>query len=177
MKEIFERRSIRQFKNTKVTDEDIEKIINAMMAAPSAKNRQNWKVMVLKDEEKNHVADIMIHALEDESFELPGYANSSRYSAEVMKQADVVMLVLKEIDELWEYEDLISIGAAIENICLMAQSLNLGSLWIRDTIYTQKRILEYIGHPELDLVSAIAIGDSNEHPQMRPRKRKEEVVL
>ena len=176
-KVIHERRSIRKFKEDTIKEEDIEKMVEALRLAPSAKNRQPWKVMVLKGEKKDAVADIMLHALEDEDYELPGYANSSKYSALVMKQAPVVFLVLREHDDLWFYEDLISIGAAIEHLCLAATDSNLGSLWIRDTVYTQKRIMDYLGYPELDLVSAIAVGYPDEQPSPRPRKSIEEIIL
>lgn len=176
-KVVCKRRSIRKFKEDQTDKNDIEKMIEALRLAPSAKNRQPWKLLVLEGDKKDAVANIMLHALEDEDYELPGYANSSKYSALVMKQAPIVFLVLREHDDLWFYEDLISIGAAIENLCLSATDLNLGSLWIRDTVYTQKRILDYLGYPELDLVSAIAVGYPDEQPSPRPRKSREELLL
>lgn len=42
MKEIFHRTSIRKYKNDKVSKEDIEMLVRAGMAAPSAGNQQPW---------------------------------------------------------------------------------------------------------------------------------------
>ena len=51
MKEIFERTSVRQYTDEKVTDEQIEKLLKAAMAAPSAMNRQPWEFIVVQDPE------------------------------------------------------------------------------------------------------------------------------
>ena len=40
MKEIFERRSIRKYSKLPISDDDIEKLLRAAMAAPSAGNQQ-----------------------------------------------------------------------------------------------------------------------------------------
>ena len=40
MKEIIQRKSIRKYKNEAVKREDIDRIIQAAILAPSAKNRQ-----------------------------------------------------------------------------------------------------------------------------------------
>ena len=52
METIFKRTSIRRFTDEKVSKEDIEKLLRAAMAAPSAKNAQPWEFIVVQDEEK-----------------------------------------------------------------------------------------------------------------------------
>ena len=50
LKEIIERRSCRNFDpNKMVKDEDIDKIVKAGLMAPSAKNLQDGKIIVIKD--------------------------------------------------------------------------------------------------------------------------------
>ena len=174
---IRQRRSIRKFKSTPIEEAKLEKLIEAARLCPSAKNRQPWRFMILKAEIKDQIADIMLHLFESHDEKLPGYVNSSRYTAEIIKTAPVLILVLRETDELWTTGDLLSIGAAIEHIGLAAVDLGLGSLWIRDTEYTEKEITELIGYPELQLVSAIALGYPAEHPEPRPRKPQEALLL
>jgi nitroreductase len=48
LKEILERRSIRQFKKTPVEREKLERVLEAARLAPSAKNRQQWRFVVLQ---------------------------------------------------------------------------------------------------------------------------------
>ncbi|MCL2741822.1 MAG: nitroreductase family protein, partial [Oscillospiraceae bacterium] len=51
MDEIFRRRSIRAYrKGAKVSGEDVEKLLKAAMAAPSACNTQPWGFIVVDDE-------------------------------------------------------------------------------------------------------------------------------
>ena len=57
---IKNRRSIRKFKNTEISKEIIEDLIECARLAPSAKNRQPWKFVIVTDNIKNQIADIML---------------------------------------------------------------------------------------------------------------------
>lgn len=52
MKAIRIRRSMRQYKDKPVPKEIIEKVLEAMRYAPSARNAQSWRYIVLTDKEK-----------------------------------------------------------------------------------------------------------------------------
>ena len=138
---IAQRRSIRKFETKPVEKAKLEKLIEAARLCQSAKNRQPWQFMILENGRKDQVAEIMLQLFESHNEELPGFVNSSRHTAQVIKNAPVLMLVFREPDELWTPGDLLSIGAAIEHVCLEAVNLGLGALWIRDTEYTEKRDL------------------------------------
>jgi nitroreductase len=49
LKGIFNRRSIREFKDQVVEPEKIDKLLRAAMQAPSAANQQPWEFIVVKD--------------------------------------------------------------------------------------------------------------------------------
>ena len=51
-KNMLKRRSIRKFKSDAVKDEDIEILLKAAMAAPSACNKQPWEFNVVKSSDK-----------------------------------------------------------------------------------------------------------------------------
>ena len=176
-KVIKDRRSIRKFTSQEVEDEKLEKIIECARLCQSAKNRQPWSFMILKNESKNKVADIMLNLFERKDIDLPGYMNSSKSSANVIKNAPILILVFRENDEDWMIGDLLSIGAAIEHICLEAVNLGLGVLWIRDTVYTENEICKAVGNEDLQLVSAISIGYPAESPSQRPRKSTDEILI
>ena len=48
---MLQRRSIRKFKDMKVSDEDIKTLLEAAMSAPSACNKQPWEFYVVKNVE------------------------------------------------------------------------------------------------------------------------------
>ena len=124
---------------------------------------------------KNQIADIMIRNEETEERKLD--TNSSvKFTAGIMKESPVLILVLKEYDDDWKTGDALSIGGAIEHICLRATDLGLGSLWIRDIVYTQKEIAKLVGYGNMELISAISIGYPDESPKQRPRKKLNEVL-
>ena len=56
---ISKRRSIRKYKNQSISHETIEKIIEAGINAPSSKNRQPWRFVVITEKEKESMLKAM----------------------------------------------------------------------------------------------------------------------
>ena len=110
------RTSIRKFDATRaVTDEQIESILRAGMAAPSAMNRQPWNFIVVKD--KSQLARLA------EKFP----------NSQIGNGAPLAVVVCGAVDnglpgrgkEYWIHD----CSAASENILLAAHGLGLGAVW------------------------------------------------
>ncbi len=113
MDAIFERRSVRSFTEKNVEEEKIEKLLRAAMQAPSAMNQQPWEFIVVKGKEKLQTLS-----------EYNPYAGC-------LKNADVGIIVLGNEKRMisaghWEQD----LGAATQNILLMATQLGLGAVWL-----------------------------------------------
>ena len=91
-------------------------------------------------------------------------------TANVIKQAPILILVFKEKNDNWLVEDNLSIGTCIENMCLRATELGLGTLWIRDTRYVASEIANLVHYSDLELNCALDLGYANQFPNPRPRK-------
>ena len=177
---IENRRSIRSFKNEEISKDIVEDVLNCGRLAPSAKNRQPWYFVVVQNELKNKIADMMIDyainnndAIERKKL---GYSSSVKSTANVIKQAPILILIFREKNDNWIIGDNLSLGACVENICLRATELGLGSLWIRDTVYVAENIAKMLGHSDLELNCAVSLGIANQNPKQRPRKELREIV-
>lgn len=62
-------------------------------------------------------------------------------------------------------------------MCLRAQELGLGALWILDTCYTQEDICRYVGSGELELCCALCVGYAAEAPEARPRMELSKLMV
>ncbi len=181
---IKNRRSIRKFKDDDIYKEQINKILDCGRLAPSAKNRQPCFFVVLTNKNKiNDIADLMIlnHSKEDDSYSenvLKSF-NSVLATANVIKMAPVLIFIYQKDDENWTVGDTLSIGACIENMCLCACDLGLGSLWIRDIVYAQKEIMDYlkIGKEGYKLNSALCIGVTDESPIARSKNELNDISI
>ena len=161
LREIENRRSIRNYKNDNIDKKIIFDILNAGIKAPSAKNNQPWRFLIVNNDIKNKISDKMI--------EIYGINKT----AEVIKTVPYLILVYNKDNEYFNH---LSIGAAIENILLEAENIGLGTLWIGYI----KKIEDYVKqlvNIDYELVSAIAIGVKNENPLERPRLTLDEVLL
>ncbi len=189
---IEDRRSIRKFKKENVSDTDIECIIRAGMVAPSPKNRQPWKFIILKDAcQIKKIASMMensIKVLLQEKKERNDIVMSLE-TIEVIRNAPVLILLVYEYGTVpihddgvhWpisakdvEVVELQALGAAAQNMLLKAQELGIGSLWCADILYAYEVLKKYSDNP---IVSAICLGYADEMPLCRPRKNFNEVCV
>lgn len=189
---IINRRSIRKYKDTPISKETLEKILNAGMLAPSSKNRQPWKFVVVSGESKSEMLMAMRQGLLREKNDKSLLPNSKQhligaeYTLEIMAQSPVTVFVLNTIGEelskrlnqeerVSEICNVQSIGAAIENMTLAATELGLGSLWICDIYFAYEELFDWL-KSDGTLVAAMAFGYPDECPGPRPRKKVDDVI-
>ena len=144
MKEIFERRSIRKYTDKPISDENIEKLLRAAMAAPSAGNQQPWEFVVIRDRKI-----------------LEGITKFHPYS-QMLKEAQLAIAVCADLDRekhvgYWQQD----CAAATQNLLLEAQFLGIGAVWLG--IYPRdervKGVKELLGLPERVIpMAVISIG-------------------
>ena len=182
---IEERRSTRKFSKKTVAKKKILELIECARMSPSAANRQPWHFIIVENEQKNKVAAIMEEQLKKNKVELDSanYAthtyqatSSIINSIRVIREAPILILVFRPNSDDFHDADYLSIGSAVEHICLKATNLNLGSLWIRDIIYTKDEIAELFTDQTMELVVSVAIGYSSEFPYPRKKKILEEIM-
>lgn len=189
---IYNRRSIRKYLDKQVPTELIDQIIDAGRMSPSAKNRQPWQYIVLGGENKSEFLKCMWKGIlreENEYAMLPDSKNGltdAKNTWNVMLQAPVLIVVLnnngKSLFDMIDADgrfveicDILSIGASIENMLLKATEIGVGTLWIANTCYAYKELVEYLETTQ-QLVGAIALGYAAETPIQRPRKNVEDIV-
>jgi F420 biosynthesis protein FbiB-like protein len=183
---IAQRRSIRRFKEPPVSAEDVRSVLHAATLAPSGKNRQPWRFVVVQGEEQRAemVARMRegIAKLEAQGME----TGSAKWTVEIMARAPVTVFVFSAYetyaeklstlaDGLMDIVDVQSIGAAIQNMALAALPLGLGTLWICDVFYALEELCRWLGEENV-MVAAVALGTPDETPAARPRKSVDEVT-
>ena len=107
---IQKRRSIRVYADAPVTDEQVEALLRAAMAAPSANDVRPWAFVVVRDAERR-TALAKIH----------------QWSTMCAK-APVVIVVLGNPEESSHWVE--DCSAATENLLLAAAGLDLGAVWV-----------------------------------------------
>lgn len=121
---IHTRRSIRSFTDELVVESDIDKILEAAMAAPSAGNQQSWSFIVIRDKE-NLAAITKVHP----------------YS-KMLEGASVAVLVLGQLGGKWPEFWAQDCAASVQNMVLAARGLDLASCWVG--VYPEQERMEGI---------------------------------
>lgn len=156
---IFKRRSVRFFKSNPISKVDMREILRAGMWAPSAKNRQPWKFVVVRGKSKDEMLALMEKGIERSEKGEGVLAGSSdlytnaRFTLKCMKEAYNIVFIVnpngRDIEEEWtpadkihELSDVQAIGAAAQNMALQATSMGIGSLWIGNIFFAYEELTE-----------------------------------
>ena len=200
LKVIQDRRSIREFTNEPVSDQDLDKILEAARQAPSGENAQPWRFIIVKDEAmrknmgaiagggsgRRFTAEFVTKKMQERFANLQDEAKrqaafqkltSGQVSA-FMADAPVNIVVCGKKD-VWDMP--YDTSAAIENILLMVTALGLGACWVIAPCFDardEERMKALLGIPEeFKAVSVLSVGHQTREHRPRPRLPIKELVF
>ncbi len=113
IKKIMARRSIRKYTSEEVSYADMETIVNAGLAAPTAVNRQPVHILILQDQEKRDVL------------------HEAHKRGRLISEAPVALAVFGDTTK--EDNDFLlnnNCSAAMQNMLIAIEALGLGGVWI-----------------------------------------------
>jgi nitroreductase len=200
MKVIQDRRSIREWTDEPVSEEDLAMILEAGRQAPSGENAQPWRFVVIRDPEmrrklgalagggsgRRFTAEFVTNQMQERFANLQDEAKkkaafekltSGQVSA-FLANAPVNILVCGK-KEVWDtpYDT----SAAIENMLLMITALGLGACWVIAPcidIRDEERLKDLLGiPPEIKAVSLISVGRPTRPHRQRPRLPMNQLVF
>ena len=164
-KAIKTRRSIRAFTDQPVSDEEVEKLIEAARWAPSAGNIQPWEFIIVRDPQVKHG---LCEAALNQTF---------------IEEAPVVIVVCANPMQsskgygsrgtnLYCIQDT---AAATQNILLAAHAMGLAACWIG--AFNEEEAKKVLGVPdELRPIAIVPVGHPAEKPRARPRRHLNEIT-
>lgn len=155
------RRSIRKYKDMPIEEEKLHKVLEAARLSPSAKNMQNWKFIVVKNEEtKKKLVDEAIK----QAF---------------VGQAPIILVCCGTETEsrmkCGQYRYTVDLSIATAYMILEAYEQGLGTCWLGR--FDEEKVKEILGIPEdVRVVSITPLGYPDESPSPRPRKAIDDIV-
>lgn len=161
MEVVRRRRSIRAYKSREVEERILKEILEAARWAPSAKNLQMWKLVVVRDPDKKK-------ALAKASFD-------QNFIAEAPLVIAAVALDPGHVMSCGVPAYAVDLAIAVEHMVLAACDKGLGSCWIG--AFEQEKVREILGIPSCcKVVALLPIGYPAESPEPPPRKPLSEIV-
>jgi nitroreductase len=148
---LLKRRSIRKYLGEPVEADKIKKLLEAAMAAPSAKNRQPWHFVVVQDKKTlEKLAEAHPHG-------------------KMLAEAAAAIAVCGDMNVAPDYW-IQDCSAATENILLAVAALGLGAVWLGCHPRPERviAIKGIIGIPDhIGILSLISIGHPGEEKEPR----------
>ena len=169
IKTILKRRSVKAYKPEQISDEQLGAILEAGLYAPSARNEQPWKFLVIQNEELNKkVAQL--------GMDLRGSDTSPFYGA------PTIIVVFSDSTVIAPIADA---ALAMENIFLAATSIDLGTCWINcaGQIFNKteeglKIKAQYGIEEKYQCVGSIVVGyPEGEIPAAKPRAEETIIIV
>lgn len=193
------RRSIRKYDETEIPKEDIEYFINAASTAPSGCNSQCWHFIAVKSKDLiKKLSDIVELKVKDfyksDNINMSDeYLKNKSKSITFFKNAPLVILVFmnhleyydkkgieffkaegysyREMMDFLSFPDVLSIGAAVQNMLLAIHEKGYGACWMNDPVIAEKEIKSLFEiSDELRLISIIPVGKSAYNPRDKELK-------
>lgn len=172
---IKSRRSVRHFENKSIPDEILSSILEAACASPSAHNSQPWRFIVLKNDKKDALADLLLTTSKAERYKsFTGfYVNRLlKNAARMIKEAPVAVTVFNtssfvtNVEKYFPYSrretlhimEIQSISAAIENLLISAHAKGLGTVWLGVPLLMPRELIEDFFKTKEELMAIIPIG-------------------
>ncbi|MGB5101332.1 MAG: nitroreductase family protein [Methanothrix sp.] len=160
MQAIRARRSIRNFQDRSVEEEKLLAVLEAGRLAPSARNMQDWRFIVVRDAATRQ--------------KLAEAARGQQF----VGQAPVVIAACGTSDLVMTCGQpayTIDVAVAVDHMTLAAASLNLGTCWIG--AFYEEKVKEILGvPPEIRVVALLPLGYPAEETSPQARKSLDEIV-
>jgi nitroreductase len=163
---INQRRSIRKYRDLPVEWDKVSQVLDAARLAPSWKNTQCWRFLVLTNTEKK---EALLDAFPEDN---PG--------KKALAQAPVVIVACADPSESGvengiEYY-IADTAIAFEHICLAAHGLGLGTCWMG--WYDEVALKESLDIPQsIRVVGVTPLGYPDQEPKQRPRKELADIAF
>lgn len=163
---VQKRRSLRSYAPTPVEPEKLNYVLECARLAPSWKNMQCWRFIVVQDPEMRQA---LANTMTD--------ANPGR---KVLVQAPIVIVLcaVPSESEVWEDKDymMLDAGLAMEHLVLAATEQGLGTCW--EGWFFEDKARQALHVPEtVRIVAFTPLGYASEERRPRPRKTMEEIVF
>ncbi len=157
---IEQRRSIRKYSNKPVEEEKLQKVLEAARLSPSAKNEQNWKFIVVRDDK---VREELTKAI----------------GQPFVGGAPIILVCCgtepNSIMKGGQPRYTIDLSIATAYMILKAYEEGLGTCWLGS--YDERAVKKVLEVPdEVRVVSITPLGYPDESPAPRPRKPIDEIV-
>ena len=160
---IRERRSVRRYNGDPVPEETLARVLEAARLAPSAKNIQPWKLVVVRDQATKI-----------------GLAKAA-FEQTFMSEAGLVVAACGFPDKAYPRQGHymnswpIDLAIAFEHLILQATEEGLGTCWIG--AFDETAVKAVLGVPaEVRVMAMTPLGWPMESPPPRGRKAMEEIV-
>jgi nitroreductase len=163
---IRDRRSIRRYQDTAVETDKLELVLDAARLAPSWKNLQCWRFLVVRDRERR---EKLLSAFPTDN---PG--------SRAIASAPVMIVVCADptasgVENGIEYY-IADTAIAFEHLCLAAHALGLGTCWMG--WFDETAIKNALGIPaNIKVVGITPLGYPDQEPKPRPRKSLAEITF
>ncbi|HUM81991.1 MAG TPA: nitroreductase family protein [Methanothrix sp.] len=160
MQVIRARRSIRSYLDRPVEEEKLLAVLEAGRLAPSARNMQDWRFIVVSDPATRQR---LAEAARDQQF---------------VAQAPLVIAACGTSDLVMTCGQpayAIDVAIALDHMTLAAASLGLGSCWIG--AFYEDRVKQILAvPPEVRVVALLPLGYPADMPAPRPKKSLEDIA-
>lgn len=156
------RRSVREYLNVPISEKDVYEMLESGLYAPSGKNRQPWRFLIVKEKDK-----------------IKQISKFTTYSRFIQNAPILILVYAYSSGDYLVEKDIFSIGACVQNILLVATQKGYGTCVIGELLNKDLEV-DTVLNSNLSgnrLICAISIGKTSKKNIRKKILNLEEFLL
>ena len=158
---------------------ELEALLTIASRVPDHGKLAPWRFIVIEGEARQRVGGVVADAFQADNPD----ADADRLALERgrFSRAPVVVAVVSRVvahSKIPEWEQVLSVGAACQNLLIAAASMGFGANWITEWVAYDRRVLDALGlSPDERIAGYVHIGTAREKLADRPRPPLSHIVV
>ena len=164
---IQSRRSIGNLNKPMPNKEELSIILETALTAPDHKKLVPYQISILTEDNLDKFGDVLLKAGKEKAIKENKTLDeiAEKKLSNMPKRAPMIITVatnFKQHDKVPEFEQLLSVGAVIQNILLILESMGYKSIWRTGDLANEKLVKEFVKVSDDNIICGfIYIGSSD----------------
>jgi nitroreductase len=157
---------------------ELEQILTAAARVPDHKKLVPWRFVLFQGEARSEFGKVLSEICQKEEKD-PGSFRLENEAKRFMRAPLVVAVISRVVDNKGapEWEQVLSVGAACQNLIVAATTLGFGAQWITEWCAYSPGIRQAIGLAANERIAGfVYIGTAKEKPEERERPELADIV-
>ena len=169
---IESRRSHLKLDDREPSQDEIQRLLDAAVRAPNHYKAEPWRFVVLRGDARRRLGEVLAESLKKRFPDMSPTAIETERTRPVEKAPVIIAVAVEKptTEKEIEVENILAVGAAVQNILLAAHDLGLSATWRTGLAAYDPEVKKFLGlDPDQHLAALLYVGYPLNHDRESKR--------